>query len=98
MEFEDIYKYVGYFMVGLVVLWLGLKSLRFQYKCVGGICNWVKTKKQNAPSGAGASGAGASGAGASGAAPNGAGASGAAPSGAAPVGAVPEEARQTTTF
>lgn len=85
MEFEDIYKYVGYFMVGLVVLWLGLKSLRFQYKCVGGICNWVKTKKQKASEAAplGASGAGAS---------------GAAPSGAAPVGAVPEEARQTTTF
>jgi hypothetical protein len=66
MEFEDIYKYVGYFMVGLVVLWLGLKSLRFQYKCVGGVCNWLKPKKQNAAVGAaplGPSGAGPSGAG-----------------------------------
>lgn len=83
MEFEDIYKYVGYFMVGLVVLWLGLKSLRFQYKCVGGVCNWLKPKKQNA-SGAplGASGAGASGAG---------------PNGAGPIGAA-TEAQQTSYF
>ena len=88
MEFEDIYKYVGYFMVGLVVLWLGLKSLRFQYKCVGGVCNWLKPKKQNA-SGAGPSGAGPSGAplGASGAGASGAGASGAA-----------TEAQQTSYF
>jgi hypothetical protein len=85
MEFEDIYKYVGYFMVGLVVLWLGLKSLRFQYKCVGGVCSWLKPKKQNAPSGAGPLG------------PSGAGPSGAGPSRAVPSEAVPE-ARQTTTF
>lgn len=92
MEFEDIYKYVGYFMVGLVVLWLGLKSLRFQYKCVGGICNWVKTKKQKAPSEAAP--LGASGAGASGAA---LGASGAGPLGAGPLGAA-TEAQQTSYF
>ena len=93
MEFEDIYKYVGYFMVGLVVLWLGLKSLRFQYKCVGGVCNWLKPKKQNA-SKAGASGAGPSGAGPSGAplGASGAGASGAGASGAA------TEAQQTSYF
>lgn len=89
MEFEDIYKYVGYFMVGLVVLWLGLKSLRFQYKCVGGVCNWLKPKKQNA---SGAAPLGASEAGASGAGPV-----GAAPVGAATVGAAPE-AQQTSYF
>ena len=82
MEFEDIYKYVGYFMVGLVVLWLGLKSLRFQYKCVGGVCNWLKPKKQNAPSGA---------------APVGAAPVGAATVGAAPLGAA-TEAQQTSYF
>jgi len=36
MEFDDIYKYVGIFMVGLIVFWLALKSIRFQYKCVEG--------------------------------------------------------------
>jgi hypothetical protein len=36
MEIDDIYKYVGLFIVGLIVFWLALKSLRFQYKCVEG--------------------------------------------------------------
>ena len=36
MEFDDIYKYVGLFMVGLIVFWLALKSIRFQYRCVEG--------------------------------------------------------------
>lgn len=41
MDTDDIYKYIGYIVAGILVFSLALKSIRFQYKCVEG---FVKQK------------------------------------------------------
>jgi hypothetical protein len=36
MDIDDICKYIGYIVAGILVFYLALKSIRFQYKCVEG--------------------------------------------------------------
>jgi hypothetical protein len=36
MDIDDMCKYIGYIVAGILVFALALKSIRFQYKCVEG--------------------------------------------------------------
>ncbi len=34
MKIDDIYKYIGYIVVGFIIFYLAVKSIGFQYKCI----------------------------------------------------------------
>ena len=36
MDIDDICKYIGYIVAGILVFALALKSIRFQYNCIEG--------------------------------------------------------------
>jgi hypothetical protein len=44
MDRDDIYKYVGYIVVGFFIFYLAVKSIRFQYKCVEGFVKKTPTE------------------------------------------------------
>ena len=45
MNIDDICKYIGYIVVGILVLCLAIKSIRFQYKCVEGFVKQTQVVK-----------------------------------------------------
>ena len=46
MDIDDICKYIGYIVAGILLLYLGLKSIRFQYKCVEGFVKKKPSEKE----------------------------------------------------
>ena len=46
MDIDDICKYIGYIVAGILVFALALKSIRFQYKCVEGFVKKTPAEKQ----------------------------------------------------
>ena len=44
MDRDDIYKYIGYVVVGFFVFYFAVKSIRFQYKFVEGFVKKTPTE------------------------------------------------------
>lgn len=49
MDRDDIFKYIGYVVVGFFVFYLAVKSIRFQYKFVEGFVKKKPAEEKTTP-------------------------------------------------